>query len=1340
MIDLDRANRRPRGATWGFCLLAGALIACSAPPTPAPEPWELVARVVRAPVGSTAPGALRCAPSGEACSPLEEGALVGGDAQIQIASGARATLDLGGARSLSLEGEARVSLREGAPPTLTLEQGFAEIATGAPDASGRAFSLTASGSALVIDPAVPARIALRAVAGGRATLLVKRGRLTIGAGAEALSLRAGDAATLAPGKAPTRTIGAAIALDLQGEGDELAAGEEGPSRAAPRGLGSMSARVPGSAEIVSGVTLLSHKVHVVIHDGFARTEVEEVFQNDTPRVLEGRYLFPIPPDASVSRLALWVGDTLVEGEIVERGRAERIFKGIVDDSVRPRDPALLEWVRGSEVSLRVFPLPAKGSRKVILTYDQVLDRFDGRARYLYPLSLGADRAVKIDDFSIDLTASESAGALGEPRTPGYAAAIKTDAGKVVASFSAKGFTPAADFVLSFSASAESAINAYRAPAGATAKKVEAPAGEAGFVALRIPVRWPEGAALPASARRDRAIVLDASQSQSAETLAGEASLAARLLRDLDTDERFVLLACDSACSSYPEDGLATPGEASLRDAEAWLRAREPGGSSDLAGALVAAAKRLAPSVAGQIVYLGDGAVSAGELSASTIAARVRPEIEARAIDLRLFGAGRSVDEIVLGGVGRALGAPYERVSTGLPLAQRAAQIALGLRAPLLTGATLDVPASVTEVYPRALPPLRVGQELLVTARATPGELGAVTLRGTLGDAPCEVRREIAWAPEGADDRVAPRLWASAKIAELEASSDPLANKQIVALSTAHHVMSKRTALLVLENDRMFAEFGIPRTQAAGSGPNAPSGGGLSGERAGQIAHELAQLDMSMIGARGAPSGPSGALGRVDDASLPFGAQEGSPGGSLGLNGIGEGGGGQGFGSGHGMLGPIGDSGSASAVRAPTPRVQLGAVSVSGRLPPEVVQRIVRQSAGRARRCYENGLRRDPALAGRVAVRFLILANGEVGSATDAGSTIGDAGVIACVVRTVLGLSFPPPEGGSIAVTYPILFAPNGGPPPMSIQLQRPLILPEGPSATHQAGDEGWRTQGEDALEKLRQALREGDRSRQRHEALIRGLLVRGRFPEALAAARRFAEIDPDLPRARELLAYAAAAQGEGELARTAVDAQVEDAPSSVDLHQRAARAFEAAGDERRACAHFRSLFELTPSADEARYQALRCRARLGEREAAQREAASLDKPGPRLTQLLTALASGGAPAWDGARVSAGQLEASVRCADGVERCPIIAVLTPNGSVISPWTPTSARNGAGSIALNDVPEGRYRTLLIGGAPDARGELTLRALASRRTFPITRGGLQTLAITTVTSPAVAFGRRW
>ena len=41
----------------------------------------------------------------------------------------------------------------------------------------------------------------------------------------------------------------------------------------------------------------------------------------------------------------------------------------------------------------------------------------------------------------------------------------------------------------------------------------------------------------------------------------------------------------------------------------------------------------------------------------------------------------------------------------------------------------------------------------------------------------------------------------------------------------------------------------------------------------------------------------------------------------------------------------------------------GATQVNGRLPPEVIQRIVRQNFGRFRLCYENGLRNNPNLAG-----------------------------------------------------------------------------------------------------------------------------------------------------------------------------------------------------------------------------------------------------------------------------------------------------------------------------------------------------------------------------------------
>jgi len=112
-------------------------------------------------------------------------------------------------------------------------------------------------------------------------------------------------------------------------------------------------------------------------------------------------------------------------------------------------------------------------------------------------------------------------------------------------------------------------------------------------------------------------------------------------------------------------------------------------------------------------------------------------------------------------------------------------------------------------------------------------------------------------------------------------------------------------------------------------------------------------------------------------------------------------------------------------RAHIPRVRQGSVAVTGRLPPEVIQRIVRQSYGRFRLCYEDGLRSDPRLAGTVATKFVIGADGSVtSSARESSTTITDSGVVSCITRAFSSLSFPQPEGGTVAVVYPVILQPD----------------------------------------------------------------------------------------------------------------------------------------------------------------------------------------------------------------------------------------------------------------------------------------------------------------------------
>jgi hypothetical protein len=214
------------------------------------------------------------------------------------------------------------------------------------------------------------------------------------------------------------------------------------------------------------------------------------------------------------------------------------------------------------------------------------------------------------------------------------------------------------------------------------------------------------------------------------------------------------------------------------------------------------------------------------------------------------------------------------------------------------------------------------------------------------------------------------------------------------------------------------------------------------------AMEFGMIGLLNTGAAGDPNAPTAPWGRdtslgMDDMSAMgnmWGDEIGDAygAGGLGLSGIGEGGGGRGEGIGLGSIGTLGQGagtgtghgfgsghgrlGGSHSTKAP--KVRMGATQVSGRLPPEVIQRIVRQNYGRFRMCYEQGLGKNPNLEGRVTVRFVIGRDGSVSNVGNGGSDIPDSGVVQCVIRNYYGLSFPQPEGGIVTVVYPIMFSPG----------------------------------------------------------------------------------------------------------------------------------------------------------------------------------------------------------------------------------------------------------------------------------------------------------------------------
>ncbi len=129
--------------------------------------------------------------------------------------------------------------------------------------------------------------------------------------------------------------------------------------------------------------LALRRLHIDVHieDGFARTTIDQTYFNHHASQLDGTFYFPLPADASLSRLAMYVNGQLMEGGMAERDYARTVYETI---RYARRDPALLEWVDGSTFRMRVFPLEPRQEKRIVLSYSQRLDSLYGKMTYRFP--------------------------------------------------------------------------------------------------------------------------------------------------------------------------------------------------------------------------------------------------------------------------------------------------------------------------------------------------------------------------------------------------------------------------------------------------------------------------------------------------------------------------------------------------------------------------------------------------------------------------------------------------------------------------------------------------------------------------------------------------------------------------------------------------------------------------------------------------------------------------------------------------------------------------------------------------------------------------------------------
>ena len=151
------------------------------------------------------------------------------------------------------------------------------------------------------------------------------------------------------------------------------------------GTGNAAGLLTPTDSSLPSLQIKAHDVNVIIEDGYAITEVEQVFQNPHPQDLEAIYSFPVPEKAAVSEFAIWIDGKMITGEVLEKQQAREVYEA---ERAAGRDAGLTEKNAYKTFDISVSPVRAGRDTRIRLAYIQPAHVDTGIGRYVYPLEEG----------------------------------------------------------------------------------------------------------------------------------------------------------------------------------------------------------------------------------------------------------------------------------------------------------------------------------------------------------------------------------------------------------------------------------------------------------------------------------------------------------------------------------------------------------------------------------------------------------------------------------------------------------------------------------------------------------------------------------------------------------------------------------------------------------------------------------------------------------------------------------------------------------------------------------------------------------------------------------------
>jgi len=523
------------------------------------------------------------------------------------------------------------------------------------------------------------------------------------------------------------------------------------------------------------------KVDVVIDNQHARVKVLQIFDSHTWRVLEGKYLFALPPQASIADFAVWDGDLRLPGVILEKRRANQIYSEIKNQMT---DPGLLQQddERGgtSAFSAKVFPIPAYGSKRVELEYTEMLAVENLTSRFSFPLrpSFGPPQRVGELQINVQALSDSPISPLNFTSTAYAMKAVKTGPNELQYEFHARNVELKEDLTFDYTINVpQNALSwiAHRAPERVTAYDLRDPALAAAnpdgyFQARAIFNERFSSTSGAERAPRNVLLLLDTSLSMHGEKLSRAVEAIDFFLHSLQSRDQFNLILFNDRVEPLSPNPLPATSE-NVERALGFVKNSTLGGGTDLSQALLKAVELAGAFPPGErsVALISDANPTLKTVSVNRIA---RAFDRANASDgrpkTRLFAlaVGADANRTLLEELTRrsqgyfAEARETEDISTQLKI------VLARMGSPSIDGLqfTASDPKNFSHIYSLQSPHGFDGSSVAFVGRYNkPSPNVEVKIEGRSNDQPVVVSRQVSLPElETAHDHL-PRLWARARV-------------------------------------------------------------------------------------------------------------------------------------------------------------------------------------------------------------------------------------------------------------------------------------------------------------------------------------------------------------------------------------------------------------------------------------------------------------------------------------------------------------------------------------------------------------------------------------------------